>query len=257
MDSASLWRLIVLLLAAVDVARCRFHAYARGWQLATATWYGSPSGAGTDGGACGYGELPNTPYGLDVGAGSPVLFKNGRGCGACYKVRCLQQQLCSGKAVTVVITDECPGGYCAFGRTHFDLSGTAFGRMAMAGRTNQLLGSGVMQVLYKRVDCNYGSRPMEFQVNEGSTPFWLSILVRYAAGPGDLGHVELMQAGSRVWQPMTQVWGATWCFNGGPLRGPFSFRVTTLSTSETVVARNVIPRNWASNTCYRSRVNFR
>ena len=62
-----------------------------------------------------------------VGAVSPVLFKSGEGCGACYKVRCLDHGVCSRRAVTVIVTDECPGGVCAGGRTHFDLSGAAFG----------------------------------------------------------------------------------------------------------------------------------
>jgi hypothetical protein len=64
------------------------------------------------------------PMKARVGAVSPVLFKNGEGCGACYKVRCLDSSICSRRAVT----DECPGGVCSGGRTHFDLSGAAFGR---------------------------------------------------------------------------------------------------------------------------------
>ncbi|KAJ7523956.1 hypothetical protein O6H91_18G070100 [Diphasiastrum complanatum] len=120
------------------------------WEPATATWYGSPNGAGTDGGACGYGSLPGTPYGLDVTAGSPVLFKDGKGCGSCYRVKCMDGTLCSNNPVTVVITDECPGGYCASGRTHFDLSGTAFSQMADPGLSQALLNSGAVQVLYER-----------------------------------------------------------------------------------------------------------
>jgi expansin len=58
------------------------------------------------------------PMKARVGAVSPVLFKNGEGCGACYKVRCLGSSICSRRAVT----DECPGGVCSGGRTHFDLS---------------------------------------------------------------------------------------------------------------------------------------
>ncbi|ONK56468.1 uncharacterized protein A4U43_C10F9030 [Asparagus officinalis] len=48
------------------------------WRPATATWYGSPEGDGSDGGACGYGDLVDVrPLKARVGAVSPVLFKDG------------------------------------------------------------------------------------------------------------------------------------------------------------------------------------
>ncbi|KAG4115997.1 hypothetical protein ERO13_D12G142350v2 [Gossypium hirsutum] len=81
------------------------------WYPATATWYGSPDGDGSDGGACGYGSLVDVkPLRARVGAVSPVLFKNGEGCGACFKVKCLDKSICSRRAVTIIVTDECPGG---------------------------------------------------------------------------------------------------------------------------------------------------
>lgn len=103
------------------------------------------------GGACGYGSLVDVrPLRARVGAVSPVLFKNGEGCGACYKVRCLDKGICSRRAVTVIVTDECPGGYCSNGRTHFDLSGAAFGRLAIAGENGQLRNRGEIPVVYRR-----------------------------------------------------------------------------------------------------------
>ncbi|GER26315.1 expansin B3 [Striga asiatica] len=179
------------------------------WQKATATWYGSPEGDGSDGGACGYGSLVDVkPFRARVGAVSPVLFKDGEGCGACYKVKCLDSSICTRRAVTVIITDECPGGYCSNGRIHFDLSGAAFGRMAVSGEGGQLR-------------------------NRGEIP-----------------------ANSNVWLEMTHIWGANWCIIAGPLQGPFSVKLTTLSTGKTVSARDVIPRNWAPKATYTSRLNF-
>lgn len=103
------------------------------------------------GGACGYGSLVDVkPLRARVGAVSPILFKNGEGCGACYKVRCLDNSICSRRAVTIIVTDECPGGYCSNGRTHFDLSGAAFGRMAIAGENGQLRDRGEIPVIYRR-----------------------------------------------------------------------------------------------------------
>ena len=103
------------------------------------------------GGACGYGSLVDVkPFRARVGAVSPVLFKGGVGCGACYKVKCLDHNICSRRAVTIIVTDECPGGYCSGGRTHFDLSGAAFGRMAVAGNNNQLRDRGEISVIFRR-----------------------------------------------------------------------------------------------------------
>ncbi|KAL6975821.1 Expansin-B3 [Sarracenia purpurea var. burkii] len=227
------------------------------WYPATATWYGSPDGDGSDGGACGYGSLVDVkPLRARVGAVSPVLFKGGEGCGACFKVKCLDASICSRRAVTVIITDECPGGYCSGGRTHFDLSGAAFGRMAVAGNSNQLRNRGLLSVIYRRTPCKYPGKNVAFHVNEGSTDFWLSLLVEFEDGDGDIGSMHIKEASSTEWVEMKHVWGATWCIIGGPLRGPFSVKLTTLSTSRTLSARDVIPRNWSPKATYPSRLNF-
>ncbi|KAK8944255.1 Expansin-B16 [Platanthera zijinensis] len=227
------------------------------WQPATATWYGSPDGDGSDGGACGYGSLVDVrPLRARVGAVSPVLFKNGQGCGACYKVRCADPSICSRRAVTVIITDECPGGYCASGRTHFDLSGAAFSRMAVAGRDPELRNRGEISVLYRRTPCKYRGKNVAFHVNEGSTEYWLSLLVEFEDGDGDIGAMHIKPSTSTEWQEMKHIWGANWCIIGGPLAGPFSVRVTTLSTQRSLSARDVIPRNWSPKATYTSRLNF-
>ncbi|KAI5065275.1 hypothetical protein GOP47_0019970 [Adiantum capillus-veneris] len=226
-----------------------------GWLPATATWYGSATGSGTDGGACGYGSLDSSPYGKVVSAGSPVLFKAGMGCGACYQVKCLAGAICSPRPATVVITDECPGGYCASGKTHFDMSGAAFGAMASSTQSTQsLLNAGVVQVLYRRVPCSYKSGTMvSFQVNQGATNYWFSVLIRYVRGDGEISAVELMEGGQ--WRQMEHLWGAYWCLNSGPLQAPFSVKVTS-SRGASLTALNVIPANWAPGQTYASNVNF-
>ncbi|XP_028761636.1 expansin-B3 [Neltuma alba] len=224
------------------------------WHPGTATWYGDPEGDGSTGGACGYGNLVDVkPLRARVGAVGPVLFKNGEGCGACYKVKCLDESMCSRRAVTVIITDECPG--CPSDQTHFDLSGAAFGRMAIAGEHGQLRDKGQIPVIYRRTPCKYRGRNIAFQVNEGSTPFWLSLLVEFEDGEGDISSMHIQEAGSVEWLEMNHLWGANWCIIGGPLRGPFSVKLST-STGRSLSARDVIPSSWSPKATYASRLNF-
>ncbi|KAG9441024.1 hypothetical protein H6P81_016878 [Aristolochia fimbriata] len=187
------------------------------WHPATATWYGDPDGDGSDGGACGYGSLVDVrPMRARVGAVSPVLFRDGEGCGACYKVKCLDSGICSRRAVTIIVTDECPGGYCAFGRTHFDLSGSAFGRMAVSGESSQLRNRGEISVVFRRTPCKYPGKNVAFHVNEGSTDYWLSLLVEFEGGDGDIGSMHIRQASSPNWMEMKHLWGAN-CFSADSL----------------------------------------
>lgn len=65
-----------------------------------------------------------------------------------------------------------------------------------------------------------------------------------------------MQANSNEWLQMSHLWGANWCFVGGPLKGPFSVKLKTLSTGKTLSARDVIPGNWSPKATYPSRLNF-
>ncbi|KAJ6763826.1 EXPANSIN-LIKE PROTEIN B1 [Salix purpurea] len=228
------------------------------WKPATATWYGSPEGDGSDGGACGYGKLVNMkPLKARVGAVSPALFKNGEGCGACYKVRCLDKSICSERAVTIIVTDESPaGGCCSNGNTHFDLSGAAFGHMAISGENGQLRNRGEIPIIYRRTPCKYPGKNIAFHINEGSTDHWLSILVEFEDGDGDVGSMHIREAGGTEWLEMNHLWGANWFVSRGPLKGPFSVKLTALSSGRTLSARDVIPRNWAPKATYTSRLNF-
>ncbi|GLT47940.1 hypothetical protein SLA2020_215930 [Shorea laevis] len=246
---------LVLLGSCTSVALGKRNVSDPHWHPATATWYGSPDGDGSDGGACGYGTLVDVkPLKARVGSVSPVLFKNGEGCGECYKVRCLDKSICSRRAVTVIVTDECPG--CGNGRSHFDLSGAAFGRMAIAGEGTQLRNRGEIPVVFRRTACKYGRKNIAFQVNEGSTDYWLSLLVEFEDGDGDIGSMHIREAGSSEWLEMNHLWGANWCIIRGPLKGPFSVKLTTLSTGRALSARDVIPRNWSPKATYTSRLNF-
>ncbi|KAF8379227.1 hypothetical protein HHK36_028658 [Tetracentron sinense] len=228
------------------------------WSPAGATWYGSPTGAGSNGGACGYGNaVEQAPFSSKISAGGPSLFKSGKGCGACYQVKCNGNAACSGKPVTVVITDECPGGPCVSESVHFDLSGTAFGAMAISGRDNELRNAGILRIQYQRVQCNYPGVSVTFRVDAGSNPNYFATVIEFAEGDGDLGGVYLRQAGSGMWIPMQQSWGAVWKLNSGSeLKAPFSILLKGMESGKTLQARNVIPAGWQPGATYRSHVNF-
>ncbi|KAH7519635.1 hypothetical protein FEM48_Zijuj08G0058000 [Ziziphus jujuba var. spinosa] len=162
------------------------------WSPAGATWYESANGAGSNEGACGYGDaVEQAPFSSFTTAGGPSLFKSGKECGACYQTS--------------------PG--CVSESVHFDLSGTAFGAMALPGQADQLRNAGVLEIQYQRRR-------------------WCS--------------VELKQAGdSDSWLPLQQSWGAVWKLDAGvALQAPFSIRLTGLDSGNTIVANNVIPDGW-------------
>lgn len=230
-----------------------------GWLSAGATYYGAPNGDGSDGGACGYQTaVGQRPFSSMIAAGSPSLFKGGKGCGACYEVKCDSNPACSGQPATVVITDECPGGVCLAEAAHFDMSGTSMGAMAKPGMADRLRAAGILKIQYKRVPCKYSGVNIAFRVDQGSNPFYLEVLIEFEDGDGDLSAVHLMEAGCGTWTPMVQNWGALWRYNsntGKALKAPFSLRLTS-DSGRVLVANNVIPAGWNPGATYRSLVNY-
>ena len=47
--------------------------------------------------------------------------------------------------------------------------------------------------LHCRTACRYGGKNIAFHVDEGSTGFWLSLLVEFEDGDGDIGSMQLKQ----------------------------------------------------------------
>lgn len=48
---------------------------------------------------------------------------------------------------------------------------------------------------------------------------------------------------------MTHMWGANWALTRGPLKGPFSVRLTT-SAGKNFTAKYIIPSNFSPKTTY-------
>ncbi|XP_044952301.1 expansin-B7-like [Hordeum vulgare subsp. vulgare] len=232
-----------------------------GWLDARATWYGAPGGAGPDdnGGACGFKNVNLPPFNAMTSCGNEPLFKDGKGCGSCYQIRCVAHAACSGVPETVIITDM---NYYPVSRYHFDLSGTAFGAMAKDGQNDELRHAGIIDMQFKRVPCQYPGLSVTFHVEQGSNPNYLAILVEYGNGDGDVAQVDLMESRPEngeptgVWRPMRESWGSIWRLDTHrPLQGPFSLRVTNES-GRSLVAEQVIPADWQPDMVYSSLVQF-
>ncbi|TKV98745.1 hypothetical protein SEVIR_9G581000v4 [Setaria viridis] len=231
------------------------------WGNARATWYGQPNGAGPydNGGACGFKKVNEYPFMSMTSCGNQPLFRDGKGCGSCYKIRCSKHPACSGRTETVVITDMnyFPVPAAPY---HFDLSGTAFGKLAKPGRNEDLRRAGIIDIQFARVPCEFPGLKVGFHVEEGSTQVYFAVLVEYENGDGDVVQVDLMESSRRGgggrWTAMRESWGSIWRLDSNHrLRPPFSIRLRS-DSGKTLVARDVIPVNWRPNTFYRSFVQY-
>ena len=139
---------------------------------------------------------------------------------------------------------------------HFDLSGTAFGALAMPGLNDRLRHAGIIDIQFRRVPCDNRGLTVNFHVEQGSNPVYLAVLVQYADKAGTVLQMDLLESGSSYWTPMRRSWGSVWRLDSNhPLRAPFSLRIRGESRKP-LVAYNVIPANWRPNTDYRSYVQF-
>ncbi|KAJ0442113.1 putative rlpA-like protein, double-psi beta-barrel [Helianthus annuus] len=233
----------------------------KGFSSALATWYGDETGSGS-GGACGWeDDVKYPPFSSMIAAGNANIFLKGKGCGHCFQaclhtqIFCSRQPYCSGKPVTVTISDECPGA-CNDVPFHFDLSGFAFGSMANPGQDHNLRQLGQVDVSYQRVPCSYGGTDIAFRVDKKCNPYWFGVALEYADGDGGFQSVEIAEGGTQNFVGMNNIWGAVWERDIDPsFQPPYSFRLTS-ADGKTSVANNVIPQSFAVGQKYLSNVNF-
>ncbi|KAG2324677.1 hypothetical protein Bca4012_039214 [Brassica carinata] len=243
----------IVALFAISLKPCSCHNNTR-WNSAGITWYGDPEGPGSTGGACGYGDaVAKHPYKCMVSAGGPSLFKDGTGCGACYRLVC-DHPLCTKKPIKVMISDECAG--CTKEAFHFDLSGKAFGALAKRGKGDELRNLGELKVRYKRACCKHPKSKIAIHVDAGANPYYMSFTVKFANGDGNFACVEIQPAGGK-YMKMEEMRSAVWKLNPGcALKGPFNVRLTSAVTKKVIVAKAVIPEKWNPGAIYHSLVNF-
>ncbi|XP_074555910.1 expansin-A4-like [Curcuma longa] len=217
-----------------------------GWDVADATFYGDMSGKATMGGDCGYGDLFSQGYGLANTAVSGVLFNNYETCGACYEVRCFndERRCRQGSSIHVTVTSLCPpdpklpgGGLCQPPRKHFDMSEAMYTKIA----TTPYAGS--IPIQFRRVPCAKAGG-IKFQIK--GNPWWILVLVYNVGGSGDVASVSVRgSSSSGAWRPMEREWGQNWQITKTPeLMGQaLSFQVTT-GDGKVVVSDNVAPAHW-------------
>uniref|UniRef100_A0ACD5U4C1 Uncharacterized protein n=1 Tax=Avena sativa TaxID=4498 RepID=A0ACD5U4C1_AVESA len=236
-------------------------AYNNVWLPAKATWYGNPTGAGPDdnGGACGFKNVNKYPFSAMTSCGNEPLFQDGAGCGTCYQIRCVRANnpACSGQPRTVVITDM---NYYPVARYHFDLSGTAFGAMAMGGKNDQLRHAGIIDMQFRRVPCNFPGMKVTFYILPGANPNYFPVVAAYANRDGTVVKMEVMRSRkgrpTGQWENMYRSWGTVFRLDTREaLQGPLSLRITS-DSGKTLMANNIIPAGWTGGTSFWSNMQY-
>uniref|UniRef100_A0A0D9XLW3 Expansin n=1 Tax=Leersia perrieri TaxID=77586 RepID=A0A0D9XLW3_9ORYZ len=255
MTTTILAAILISLAGVATTADAKFRAMQ--WTPAHATFYGDETASETMGGACGYGDLYASGYGTDTAALSTTLFRDGYGCGTCYQLRCVGTSSCyrGSPVITVTATNLCPpnwsipsdaGGWCNPPRSHFDLAKPAFMKMADWH-------AGIVPVMYRRVPC-VRSGGVRFSLQGNG--YWLLVYVMNVAGAGDVGDMWV-SGGGQGWMRMSHNWGASYQAFAQLGGRELSFKVTSYTTGETILAAGVAPASWCVGLTYQARVNFR
>uniref|UniRef100_A0A7I4EG08 Expansin n=1 Tax=Physcomitrium patens TaxID=3218 RepID=A0A7I4EG08_PHYPA len=230
-------KLVVLFLA---LGLTTVIAAPRGWGDAHITYYGSPNGAGTEGGACGYQNTYKLGYGSMTAALSSRLFQGGKACGGCYQLRCAPNRgrnwcWSYARAIVVTATNLCPqgshGGWCDYPKSHFDLPMPAFTSLARRE-------GGVAPVWYRKVRC---AKRGGVRFTIGGNPWFLMVLIHNVGGAGDVVSVKV-KCPYTGWVSAYRNWGCLWTVRT-KMTGPLSFTLVT-SDGRTLYSMNAVRNGW-------------
>ncbi|XP_047164944.1 expansin-like B1 [Vigna umbellata] len=226
-------------------ALCSCYEYATN---SRASYYSSPGGYGNPRGACGYGEYGMTMNNGNVVAVSGGLWRNGAGCGACYKVWCKRAEYCNAKGVYVVATDYGEGD-----RTEFIMSKRGFSELGKnAAASAKLLKEGVVNISFKRVPCTFPSN-IKLHVHESSkNPSYFALVLLNVNGMSDITAVEIWHREQKRWEPLRRAYGAVFDF-ANPPTGQIRLRFQ-LGYKYWLLPKIPIPANWKSGATYDSQL---
>jgi expansin (peptidoglycan-binding protein) len=166
-----------------------------------ATHYGPAS----NGGNCSYPTVPANK--MTVAAG-PDLYANGAGCGGYLDVTS------GNRTIRVKIDNRCP----ECGPGHIDLTDEAFAALAP-------LVKGLIPITYRVVTNPKPAPALSFRVKEGSSRYWLGLLVD---GTGNRLRSVEVRAGSS-WRSLQRTDYGYWLAPSGAGPGPLSVRVTDVA----------------------------
>ncbi|XP_010533847.1 PREDICTED: expansin-like B1 [Tarenaya hassleriana] len=231
----------LLVCVVLPVVMCQ-SSHGGGFIHSRAAYYGTPDGKGTTSGACGYGKFGRNMNDAKVAAVSK-LWRNGTGCGACYQVICTIPQYCNTKGVIISVSDYGEGD-----RTDFIMNKLAFNKLARPGAEKKVISYGVVDIVYKRVPCQFPNSNILLKVHENSRfRDYLSLVLLNVGGANDILALQIKNDWGE-WIKMRRAYGAVFDLPNPP-KGALTVKFL-VDKAGWKQATDIIPYKWKSGDIY-------